>query len=77
MKYGMISSMTVNHWHLMLRKEHGDVAIENFKTRREAQEEIENRSSVTLHLGTNPKEIYYVKRAGRKRYSSGGLQNRE
>ena len=74
MIFGVTSSMTAE-WQLVLRKEYGDVVIKNFPTRREAQEEIENRRSVTLHLGTNPEEIYYVKRAGRKRYSSGGLQS--
>jgi hypothetical protein len=56
-------------WQLLLRKESGDVVIQNFQTRREAEEEIENRRSLTVHLGTNPKEIYHVKRAGRKRYT--------
>jgi len=65
--------MTVE-WQLVLRKEYGDVVIKNFPTRREAQEEIENRSSVTLHLGNKPEEIYYVKRAGRKRHPNRGLQ---
>ena len=63
-------------WQLVLRKEHGDVAIQNFQTRREAQEEIKNRREVTLHLGRNPEEIYYVKGARRKGYISGGLQNK-
>ena len=61
-------------WQLVLRKEYGDVVIQNFQTRREAQEEIENRREVTLHLGTNPEEVYYVKRAGRKRHPNRGLQ---
>ena len=73
----MINSMTVSPWRLMLREHHGDMVIENFKTKREAQEEIKNRSSVILHLGSNPKEIYYVERAGRKRHSSRGLQSRK
>ena len=68
MIYGASSLMTAK-WQLVLRKEYGDVVIQNFQTRREAQEEIENRREVTLHLGTNPEEIYYVKRAGRKRAS--------
>ena len=60
-------------WQLVLRKEYGDVVIQNFQTRREAQEEIENRREVTLHLGTNPEEVYHVKRTGRKRYPVRGL----
>ena len=75
MIYGVSSSM-IAKWQLVLRKEYGDVVIQNFQTRREAQEEIENRREVTLHLGTNPEEIYYVKREGRKRHPNRGLQNK-
>ena len=75
MTSGATSSMTAE-WQLVLRKEYGDVVIKNFPTRREAQEEIENRRSVTLHLGTKPEEIYYVKREGRKRHPNRGLQNK-
>ena len=75
MIYGVSSSM-IAKWQLVLRKEYGDVVIQNFQTRREAQEEIENRREVTLHLGTNPEEIYYVKREGRQRHPNRGLQNK-
>ena len=75
MIYGASSLMTAK-WQLVLRKEYGDVVIKNFPTRREAQEEIENRRSVTLHLGTKPEEIYYVKREGRQRHPNRSLQNK-
>ena len=64
-------------WQLVLRKEHGDVAIQNFQTRREAQEEIKNRREVTLHLGRNPEEIYYVKRRGRQGHTVRNLQSKK
>ena len=66
--------MTVE-WQLLLRKDYGDVVIQNFSTRREAQEEIENRRYLTLHLGTNPEEIYHVKRRGRQKRPVRSLQN--
>ena len=68
MKYGVSSLMTAK-WQLLLRKDSGDVVIQNFQTRREAEEEIENRRSLIVHLGINPEEIYHVKRAGRQRHS--------
>jgi len=72
---GVINSMTAE-WQLILRKECGDVVIQNFSTRREAKEEIENRRNLTVHLGSKPEEAYYVKGTRRKGYISGSLQNK-
>ena len=68
--------MMTAKWQLLLRKDRNDVVIQNFPTRREAQEEIENRRSLTVHLGTNPEEVYHVKRTGRQRHPVRGLQNK-
>lgn len=64
-------------WQLVLRKDRTNVVVQNFQTRREAQEEIENRRAVTIHLGIKPEEVYHVKRRGRTRHPVGSLQDKE
>ena len=60
-------------WNLILKKDFGDVVIKNFKTRREAEEEIRNRERLTQHLGASSNKIYSIKRRNKNGRTLGNL----
>jgi hypothetical protein len=49
-------------WQLILKKEYSDVVIKQFTTKKEAEEEIQNRTSLTRHLGEDPAKLYKIER---------------
>ena len=51
-------------WNIILRKDYGEVVIQSFKTRRQAEEELKNRELLTQHLGARRDIIYSIKRGG-------------
>lgn len=53
-------------WQLILSSGERPILIDTFSTKREAQNEINYRSSVTQHLGYNPKEIYKIRKVSRR-----------
>ena len=57
-------------WSLVLRHEFGDIIIKNYKTKEEAQQEINNRDRLTSHLGEDIRKLYYIKKGKQKDGSS-------
>ena len=50
-------------WKLVLRKERGDVEIKSFTTKKEAEEELQNREQLTQHVTGLPTErVYEIKK---------------
>jgi|TARA_R110000824_G_scaffold210190_2_gene396001 hypothetical protein len=50
-------------WKLILKKEIGDVEINSYPTKKEAQEELANREQLTLHLtGHSTRGIYEIQK---------------
>jgi len=50
-------------WKLVLRKEWGDVEIKSFTTKKEAEEELQNREQLTQHVTRLPTErVYQIKK---------------
>ena len=50
-------------WKLVLRKEWGDVEIKSFTTKKEAEEELQNREQLTQHITGLPTErVYEIKK---------------
>tara|TARA_Y100001968_G_C19130432_1_gene606436 strand:+ start:440 stop:598 length:159 start_codon:yes stop_codon:yes gene_type:complete len=37
-------------WKLVLKKEFGDVVVQNFRTKKEAEDELQNRTELIRHL---------------------------
>ena len=54
-------------WNLILNSGGRPIVINTFPTKRDAQNEIDNRWCVTRHLGYYPKEIYKIKKEYRKK----------
>ena len=58
-------------WQLVLNSGKYPILIDTFPTKREAQNEINDRAAVTQHLGYSPKKIYKIRRVykgGRRDY---------
>lgn len=50
-------------WKLVLKKEFGDVVVKNFRTKKEAEEELRNRDNLTQHLTHAPaRGVYEIKK---------------
>ena len=49
-------------WDLILKKEFGNVVVQSFQTKKEAEEEIQSRTNLTKHLGSECFELYTIKR---------------
>ena len=49
-------------WDLILEKEFGDVVVQTYNTKKEAEEEIENRAPLVHHLGEDCSRFYKIKR---------------
>tara|TARA_R110002012_G_scaffold2486_1_gene12006 strand:- start:6954 stop:7115 length:162 start_codon:yes stop_codon:yes gene_type:complete len=49
-------------WNLMLKKEFGDIIIQSFKTKKEAEDEVKNRGGLLYFLKTSIKNSYYTKK---------------
>jgi len=50
-------------WKVVLRKEWGDVELKSFTTKKEAEEELENREQLTQHVAGLPTErVYQIKK---------------
>ena len=37
-------------WKLVLKKEFGDVVVQNFRTKKEAEDELRNRTGLVRHI---------------------------
>ena len=37
-------------WKLLLKKEFGNVVVQNFRTKKEAEDELRNRTNLVQHL---------------------------
>jgi len=53
--------MTVK-WNVVLKKELGDVIVESFPTKKEAQEEIKYRNTLCRHMGYTPDVTYTLEK---------------
>jgi|TARA_R110000822_G_scaffold98366_11_gene222612 hypothetical protein len=49
-------------WNLMLKKEFGDIIIQSFKTKKEAEDEVKNRGGLLYFLKASIKNSYYTKK---------------
>ena len=54
-------------WNLIVNYDGRPSTVNTFPTKRDAQNEINNRWGVTRHLGYDPKEIYKIKKEYSKR----------
>ena len=54
-------------WNLIVNYDGRPTTVSRFPTKRDAQNEINNRWCVTRHLGYDPKEIYKIKKEYSKR----------
>ena len=50
----------MSRWRLVLEKEMGQIALETFKTKKEAEEAVEYRNTLTRHLGYDPDIKYEI-----------------
>ena len=46
-------------WKLILKKEFGDVVVKNFRTKKEAEDELRNRANLVQHLTRQPAQGVY------------------
>jgi hypothetical protein len=49
-------------WNLIVNYDGRSALVSTFPTRRDAQNEIDNRVCLTQHLRYNPKKIYKIKK---------------
>ena len=50
-------------WRLVLEKEFGDVVVQKFRTKKEAQDEIRNRERLVQHLTKkNARGVYKIQK---------------
>jgi hypothetical protein len=50
-------------WKLVLKKEFGDVVVQSFSTKKEAEDELRNRTSLVQHLTQKPaRGVYEIQR---------------
>ena len=50
----------MSRWRLILNKEMGKVGLETFRTKKEAEEAIKYRNTLTRHLGYDPDLTYEI-----------------
>tara|TARA_R110002020_G_scaffold224136_1_gene433559 strand:- start:2918 stop:3100 length:183 start_codon:yes stop_codon:yes gene_type:complete len=50
-------------WELVLKKEHGDVIIDYFNNKEEAQEELKYRDTLCRHMGYTPDIPYVIRKS--------------
>ncbi len=62
-------------WNLILKREYGDVVIQRFKTKKEAEEELKNRELLSKHLGADSTKVYSIKRRGVAKGNGRTLRN--
>ena len=47
-------------WKIVLEKEIGTIVVGTFKTKRAAEQELEDRNRLTIHMGYSPEPIYKI-----------------
>jgi len=57
-------------WNLILRRDYGDIIIKTYSSKKEAEEELRNRSRLITHLGEDVDKLYKIER-GKKRGDTG------
>ncbi len=55
-----------NRWELVLIKEMGEVVIESYKNKNEAEEEIGYRNNLCRHMGYEPDLLYAIREVKKK-----------
>jgi len=53
----------MSKWELVLKKESGDIVIEYFNSRKEAEEQVKYRNTLCKHLGQTPDIPYTVRKS--------------
>jgi len=51
-------------WKLVLKKEFGNVVVQNFRTKKEAEDELRNRTNLVQHLTHRPARGVYAIQKG-------------
>ena len=55
--------MKKNDWGLYLKKDTGDVKVDSFKNKQQAEEELKYRNSLCIAMGYTPEFMYVIKKA--------------
>ena len=56
----------MSRWELILIKEMGDIVIDTYPTKRQAEKEIEYRNSLCRHMGYEPDLTYKLREVKEK-----------
>jgi hypothetical protein len=51
----------MSKWEILLMKEVGDIVVESYKTKKQAETEIEHRNNLCRHLGYEPNLLYKIR----------------
>ena len=52
----------MSNWDLVLKKDSGDIIIEYFNSKKEAEEQVKYRNTLCRHLGHTPDIPYIVRK---------------
>ena len=55
--------MKKNDWGLYLKKDTGDVKVDSFKNKQQAEEELKYRNSLCIAMGYTPEFMYVIKKS--------------
>ena len=55
--------MKKNNWGLYLKKPTGDIKVDSFKSKHQAEEELKYRNSLCIAMGYNPDYKYVIKKS--------------
>ena len=55
--------MKKNDWGLYLKKPTGDIRVDSFKSKHQAEEELKYRNSLCIAMGYNPDYKYVIKKS--------------
>jgi hypothetical protein len=55
--------MKKNDWGLYLKKDTGDVKVDSFKNKQQAEEELKYRNSLCIAMGYTPDSKYVIKKS--------------
>ena len=55
--------MKKNDWGLYLKKDTGDIKVDSFKNKDQAEEELKYRNSLCIAMGYTPEFMYVIKKS--------------
>ena len=57
----------MSKWEIVFMKDSGEVVLDFFNSKKEAEQEVEYRYYLCKHLGYTPDQVYKVRRAKNRR----------